>query len=440
MREQLVALCLAVAPIAAQAQQPVRLTLSDAVTRAACDVAAVDLAELQQQETLAQVRQARAGLLPGLSLGAGWLNRSFNRRSLGFDFPVTPGMPAPPDLIGPFDNVDVRLRATQALLDPASLARVRAARSRVRAVRAQSDVVRDAGAQVAALSYLRAARAKVALAARRADSALAAELVTLAEAQLEVGIATVLDVTRARTQLVESRQGVIVEAGRLRRSEIELARAVGLPASAPVVVVDSLTVDAAAAGLPGSRAEALARAMSRPDLRAEGARRDAAERASAAIAAERAPRVELVADWGLNGPTAASAIATRQIAVQVTVPIFDGLRREGRLDEQRAVARAAEVRRSELEREVEAGVEVALIEVEVAEARQVIAAERWRLAGDELDQARERFAAGTAGNIELITAQVALLRARDADIDARFTAAAARVALASAVGDARAVR
>jgi outer membrane protein TolC len=45
-----------------------------------------------------------------------------------------------------------------------------------------------------------------------------------------------------------------------------------------------------------------------------------------------------------------------------------------------------------------------------------------------------RFAAGVAGNIEVINAQATLLQARDADIDARFGAAVARVALASAVG------
>jgi outer membrane protein TolC len=42
-----------------------------------------------------------------------------------------------------------------------------------------------------------------------------------------------------------------------------------------------------------------------------------------------------------------------------------------------------------------------------------------------------------AGNIEVIDAQVSLVRARDTDIDARFAAAAARVALARAVGSTR---
>jgi outer membrane protein TolC len=42
-----------------------------------------------------------------------------------------------------------------------------------------------------------------------------------------------------------------------------------------------------------------------------------------------------------------------------------------------------------------------------------------------------------AGNIEVINAQLSFVRARDTDIDARFAAAVARVALARAVGVAR---
>jgi len=56
-----------------------------------------------------------------------------------------------------------------------------------------------------------------------------------------------------------------------------------------------------------------------------------------------------------------------------------------------------------------------------------VAREQLRLAGSELSQARERFTAGVAGNIDVITAQRALIRARDTEIDARFAAATARI-------------
>ena len=45
-----------------------------------------------------------------------------------------------------------------------------------------------------------------------------------------------------------------------------------------------------------------------------------------------------------------------------------------------------------------------------------------------------------ANNVEVINAQASLVRARDAEIDARFASALARVALARATGLARTLR
>ena len=140
------------------------------------------------------------------------------------------------------------------------------------------------------------------------------------------------------------------------------------------------------------------------------------------------------ADYGGNGPTVPSSIGTGQIAVQVTLPILDGFRREGRAAEQQAVARESAVRTRDLQQQIAADVSGAFLDLSAAAAQQTIAAERLRLAQDELTQARERFKAGVAGNIEVIDAQASLIRARDTDIDARFAAAAARVNLARAVG------
>ncbi|PYP53213.1 MAG: hypothetical protein DMD45_01945 [Gemmatimonadetes bacterium] len=127
----------------------------------------------------------------------------------------------------------------------------------------------------------------------------------------------------------------------------------------------------------------------------------------------------------------------RLAALQVSVPILDGFRREARLAEQDAVVRESQVRERDLRQQIAADVDGALLDLHSAEAQQAVAAERLRLAGQELSQSRERFKAGVAGNIEVIDAQSNLIRARDTDIDARFAAATARVSLARAAGVAR---
>src|SRR2546425_288020 len=190
-----------------------------------------------------------------------------------------------------------------------------------------------------------------------------------------------------------------------------------------------------AADLPAGRDAVLTVALAgRPDLGAELARATAARRTGTAIRAERLPRVGVEADYGLNGMTVPSALSTRQVALEVTIPILDGFRREARLSEQDAVVRESEVRERDLRQQITADVDAALLDLRSAEAQQVIAADQLRLAEDELSQSRQRVKAGVAGNIEVIDAQANLIRARDTDIDARFAAASARVALAGEIG------
>ncbi len=424
---------LGAAPLAAQA--PVRLSFADAVRRAAGEAPTVALATLRTDEADAQVRQARSALLPSLSVAGVWVNRDFNSQSLGIPFPPAFSLPNP---VPPFNNYDGRITVTQTLFDWSNVTRVRAASARADGSRAERGVTVETAAQAAAVAYLRASRAQAVVAARQADSSIAAELVTLAGAQKAAGVSAAIDVTRARTQLVRA-EGLLIVAGNERdRGRIALARTLGIDPATPLELADTLAGTLGAADLPAGRDAVLMVALAgRPDLGAELARATAARRTGTAIRAERLPRVGVEADYGLNGMTVPSALSTRQVALEVTIPILDGFRREARLSEQDAVVRESEVRERDLRQQITADVDAALLDLRSAAAQQLIAADQLRLAEDELSQSRQRFKAGVAGNIEVIDAQSNLIRARDTDIDARFAAASARVALARAAGVAR---
>jgi len=431
----LIVLALAAATgAAAQAPAPVRLSFADAVRRAAGTAPVVELAGLRTDEARARVRQARSALLPNLTASAGWLNRTFNKNSLGIKFPNSPGFSLP-DLIGPFNTYDSRLQFTQTLLDLSSMGRVRAAQAQATGSVAEGGAVSEASATTAALAYLRAARAETVVEARLADSSIAAELATLAQAQRTAGVSAAIDVTRARTQLVAAEGALIVARNQRDRARIDLARALGLDPATPLQLTDTLSAGLGVADTPTNPDSAIALAVARrPDLAAEQSRGDAARRAASAISAERLPRLGLEADYGSNGPTVGNSIGTGQIALQVTLPILDGFRREGRAAEQQAVVRESAVRTRDLRQQIAADVTGAFLDLSAAAAQQSIAAERLRLAQDELAQSRERFKAGVAGNIEVINAQASLIRARDTDIDARFADADERISLAREVG------
>jgi outer membrane protein TolC len=147
--------------------------------------------------------------------------------------------------------------------------------------------------------------------------------------------------------------------------------------------------------------------------------------------------VGLEADYGINGLTWPNSFGTRQVALAVSIPLLDGFRREGREAEQDAVIQESQVRQHDLRQQIAADVAGALLDLHSAEAQEGIASQQLTLAADELSQAEKRFRAGVAGSIEVIDAQASMIRARDAVIDSRFGAAAARVALARAAGAAR---
>ena len=417
------------------------LSLADAVARASHGTAAVQISSFKTREAVARVNQARAALLPTLNGTAYTQERTFSSASFGISFPHIPGQPGIPDLVGPVHQVDARVRATQTLFDAASWVHLRAVRQGVVTSRAEDDGAGETAARDAALAFVRAARAGSSIAARQSDLDLATELSSLATSQVEAGTAAEIDVIRARTQATTARGQLLVAKNEAERAQLDLARALGLDPDERFTLTDTLSTSLASSEAPLTVAAAVAMAFERrPEERAEHAKLERARIERRAIGAERLPRVDASADYGVDGARAADAIATRQVTLQLTVPVFDGFRREARIAEQREIESESEVRERDLRRQIEAEVQSALLEVGSGVEQEGIARERLSLAESELAHARERFANGVAGNIEVINAQSSLIQARDAVIDARAATATARIHLAHATGVAETMR
>jgi outer membrane protein len=172
----------------------------------------------------------------------------------------------------------------------------------------------------------------------------------------------------------------------------------------------------------------------RADIRTAAAHQLAAERGVSATRLERLPTLGVFADQGAIGSSTAHLLNTFTWGVQLSVPVFDGFRRDGRIEEQRAQVREADARRRDLEAQTSIEVRAALLDL--ASARELLAAaeERLTLAHQELAQARERFTAGVSGNADVITASLGINAARTQVVDARAAYQSARVTLARAEG------
>jgi outer membrane protein TolC len=448
MRNRWIVLPLAIALIASQGHaqvgistgdvQTVHLSFGDAVKMATGQAASVQLSGLETDAARARVRQARSAYLPAVTAGGSWVNRDYDLDALGLPFPKG-GPITLPTVVPPFSTYDARLTFTQTVLDLSTIKRVRASEAQVQSTAAAGDATTEGAAQVAAFAYLRAARAQASVSARQADSAIAAEILALAQAQLQAGVSGTIDVTRAKTQVVVAAGALVVARNQYDQARIALARALGVdPVKTVITLDDTLSSALGAANVPADQEDAVNQALSsRPELKAEEARGTAAQVSRSAIQSEILPRVGFEADYGQSGLTLGTSRSTRQFAVAVSIPLLDGFRRESRAAEQDAVIQESQVRQHDLRQQIAADVAGALLDLHSAEAQEAIASQQLSLAADELSQAEQRFKAGVAGNIEVIDAQATMVKARDAVIDARYGAAAARVALARAAGAAR---
>ncbi|MBA3920013.1 MAG: hypothetical protein C0516_15725 [Gemmatimonas sp.] len=436
--------------LAAQERQPTVLTLGQAARLAAEQSGGVAVARTRVAQSEARALQRRGALIPDLAAGVAQSERTINSATFGFSFanPVTGQPLLRPDgeIIGPVPTVDLRYRVQAPLLDLGRYASWRAAQAATGAVSAEVEVQADAAAAMAAAVYVRAARADAQVAARVADSALAADLLRIARDQLAAGVGIALDVTRAQSQLAAVRAQLIVARNERDRTLLELRRATGLPLDGRLTLGDSL------AGLPREDGAVL-RAMTadepalatsvrdalsgRADLRALGAQERAQREAARAIRWERTPQLGLVVDHGVLGRNWERLLPTYTWGVQLSVGLFDGFRREARLEEQVALARETDTRLRDLREQGALEVRAALLDL-VSAAEQLDAVqERLALAEQEVQQARDRFEAGVAGNGDVITALLSLNQARTLRIDALAAYQQARVNRSKAIGSIR---
>ncbi|MDB4899419.1 MAG: outer rane efflux protein [Gemmatimonadetes bacterium] len=415
-----------------RADTTLRLTLGEAVRLAARQNVAVESARSRVEAAQARVTQRRADLLPNVTGLASERRTTLNSAAaFPIELPV-PGIDPRGSILGPLDVFDARARLSQSLYDPAARARVASARSSVDAATADVGQTADIAATSAANAYLGVLRADAVYRARLQDSTLAAELLQIARDQLSAGTGVALDVTRARSQLTGARSGLIAARNERDRTRIDLSRALGLPL-VNLVLVDSLStlpLDVAT-----TEQEALAAAYrGRNDLQSITLQAQAARLQAGAIRKEKLPTVGVLADYGISQRNGRSYLPTYDLGLELSVPIFDGFRREGRVQEQESAARDLENRARDLRTQVEADVRSAVLNLASSTEAVAAARERLSLAEQEVTQSRERFQAGVSGNADVITASITLNAARTQLVDALTAYQASRVALARAQG------
>lgn len=410
-----------------------RLSLHEALQASVDNNVTVRLLKERIAAAQSAASTSLGAMLPNVS---GFLNgrsQTVNLAAFGLPPERLSGLGLSRSVTDPFEVYDARASLVQHLFSLSLIQRWRAAKTGIEVATLEAEIAKRDVMATVGLLYMEALRADEAVKARRADIELSQQLLKLAQDRKAAGVATGLDVTREEVQLENTRQRLLVAQNDHESARLNLIRALGIDFDVHLVLTDSLTFVNVVHEKPY---EALATAQeNRTELKAQANRQRLASLSHSSVESERVPSLSLNGDYGWIGLKPDEAYATRTLGLTLSVPIFDGGQREGRISETRSRVRQEAIRMKDVSDQVSLEVRNALLTLESSTQQVGVSHKGLDLAQKELAFARDRFAAGLATNIEVTNAQTSVARARDNVIEALFRFNASRINLARAKGE-----
>jgi outer membrane protein len=384
----------------------------------------------QAQERSAQ---ARAALLPNIDSSLIYRDQTVDLKANGMQFNI-PGFSFP-TLVGPFSVTDARLSGTQSIFDFGSIRRLQASHAGISAAEADKANAEEQVAARVARAYLSAIRAEADVETAQANVTLSKAVLTQAENQKKAGAATGIEITRARVQLANDQQRLLIAENARHSAHLQLLRIMDLQLDMELDLTDKLGyVPVDSITLEQAKSQALAE---RSDLKAQQERENGARLSASATKLERLPSLSAFGDYGSIGSALTDSRPTRTFGVTLKVPVFDGGRRDARREESASQYRAEKARTRDLKEQIELDVRLALDALHSAEEQVKVSREGLQLSENESAQAQRRYEAGVAYSLEVTDAQTRLERARDNQTQALYNYNVARIDLEQAMGKAR---
>jgi outer membrane protein len=403
------------------------LTLRGAVELALRQNPQVQIAALNLAESVQNKNVARSELLPQAKLE---VSDSANRGNLEADF----GRPflGLPQHIGPYQVFAAGPQFSMSVLDLSLWRRWQAAGEDVRASDADREAVREQITLLVVSQYLGCLRAAADVRAAQSRADLAKALFDQANDLQQHGAGTGIDTLRANVELQNETQVLLVAQTTERTSLYGLAQLLNVDPNQTIELDDALSFFET----PDTNIQQSLEAAytARPEMRALQAQERAAADEKRATSESRWPSVRIVGNWDYEGLSTTTGIPAYDYAVVFDVPIITG----GRIHAESAFGdlelRKIAQQRQDLENQIAVDVKTAAAELASARSEVDVANQGVSLAQEEVQQARDRFSAGVANNIEVIQAQDALARANDNQIAALYSYNQARADLARASG------
>ena len=414
-----------------------RLTLEQAVSLALKQNTTAQIAVLTAAQSERDRQIALAALLPQADLNVQEQHQRLNLQAqFGGDpsrvFQLPSGPTAFPRAIGPFDIFSTGVGFSGPLFDLTLYHRYLSSRASESASKSDSLSTREQVILLVVSQYIGTLRAMADVEASESRVELAQALYDQAADLQKEGVGTGIDTLRANVELQNEKQRLIEAEADRERSLYALSRLLNLDPRQQIELADSLSFfDTPQPEVDTSIDQALA---SRYEWKSLESQIKAAGLDKKASWEERLPSVHYNGNWTQLGTTPSTIIPTYTYTGIVSVPLFTG----GRIRAETARADLQilklEQQQADLRNSIALDVKTALINMNSARNEVQVANLGVQLAKEEVDQARDRFKAGVANNIEVIQAQDSLSRANDNQILALYRFNQARADYARSIG------
>ena len=407
--------------------QSLRLTLDQTVALALKQNPTAQIAVLAYAQSLQDKNIARADLLPQAQLG---VSDAVRRQNIETGIGVR--IPGFPIHSGPFQIFEAGPTVGAPIFDLTLWRRYQAARDTADASRATSLSTREQVILLVVSQYIGSLRAIANVQASQSRVDLAQALYDQAADLQKEGVGTGIDTLRANVELQNEKQRLIEAEADRETSLYALSKLLNLDPRQAIELADSLGFfDTPQPDMEASIEQALADRQEWKSLESQMKAAQAEKRASWD---SRLPSLRFDGNWAYQGISSATGIPTYNYQASVNMPLFTGGRIHAEVVRADLEIKKIEQQQADLRNQIALDVKTALINLNSARNEVQVANLGIQLSNEEVLQARDRFRAGVANNIEVIQAQDSLARANDNQIAALYRFNQARADLARSIG------
>jgi outer membrane protein TolC len=410
-----------------QDSNPLKLTLKEAVQLALKQNPQVQIANLNLAQSVQDRNMARAGLLPQADLET--LDRAMRYNIYALFGSKFPGIP---EHGGPFQFFQAGPNFSMPIFDLTLWRRWQSAHQGIRASEAQESTVREQTVLLVVSQYLGGLRAGAAVVAAQSRVDLAQALYDQASDLQKNGVGTGLDTLRANVELQNEKQRLIEAQTQEEVALYGLVRLLNLDPHQKVELADKPSFFQTPEFEASQSVEQAL--VTRPEMRALEARERIAVLEKRAASESRLPSINLGGDWAYQGLSLPRAIPSYVYQISLDVPLFTSGRIHAQIARSDLELKKVAQARVDLRDQIALEVKTAVARLQSARHEVEVANLGVKLSQEEVTQARDRFQAGVANNIEVISAQDALARANDNQIGALYGYNQSRADLAHAIG------